>query len=445
MDFSFTAEQDMLRSSARAFLGERLAGDRVAALADADPGWDPGSWPEIAGLGWTGLAVDTRFGGAGMGPLEEGIVLEEAGRALYPGPLWSCLATALPALVAGAQGGTPEPLAAVLAGTGSATLAHAEAGGPVRLGTPEPPRTRARAGADGWRVSGSKRFVSDAGIASGFAVTATVDRDSLTRAGGPPGGGVPAGEVPGRSALGAARFDREGVAGASAGGEGSAGASSAGAPGWGELGTPDAAVFWVAAEDARVTVRSTADRTRRLGDVEFADSPARLLAAPGWGQARAATVLATTRARLLALSACEAVGVAQRALEICAEHARSREQFGRPIGSFQAVAHRVADVYAAVELARSVAYWAVWTLTTEAAGARGPGPANPAVPGAAAAAVSAARAACESAIQILGGTGMTWDHPLHRFYKRALALAALEGGPRASLAAVADAILPAVR
>src|SRR5262249_56007828 len=123
---------------------------------------------------------------------------------------------------------------------------------------------------------------------------------------------------------------------------------------------------------------------------------------------------ARVRTRAFAALALEAVGVAARTLELATEHARSREQFGRPIGSYQAIAHRLADAYVETELARSLAYWAAWCLAED----------DPQAPVAAAAAkahaADAAVGVCERAIQTAGGTGFTWEHPLHRYYRRAL-------------------------
>jgi len=139
------------------------------------------------------------------------------------------------------------------------------------------------------------------------------------------------------------------------------------------------------------------------------------------------------RARTAA--ACEAVGVAQRALDLGIEHAKTREQFGRPIGVYEAISHPLADTYADVELARSLAYWAAWCVATEDEQAA------PAAAAAKAFATEAAVAACERSIQVHGGSGFTWEHPLHRCYKRALWLEAFGGAPSGLRAEVADAIL----
>ncbi len=137
----------------------------------------------------------------------------------------------------------------------------------------------------------------------------------------------------------------------------------------------------------------------------------------------------------LAALSLEAVGIAQRALELGVEHARSREQFGRPIGVYQAVSHPLADTYVETELARSLAYWAAWCVAEQDAQA----------PIAAAAAKSyagnAAVLACERSIQVHGGIGFTLEHPLHRYYKRALWIEAYGGYAREQRAKIAAWLL----
>jgi alkylation response protein AidB-like acyl-CoA dehydrogenase len=118
--------------------------------------------------------------------------------------------------------------------------------------------------------------------------------------------------------------------------------------------------------------------------------------------------------RFHAAAAAEALGVAQRALDLGVEHAKTRTQFGKPIGTYQAVSHPLAQTYTDAELSRSLVYWAAWCVAED----------DDRAPLAAAAAkafaTEAAVAACERSIQVLGGVGFTWEHPLHRFYKRAL-------------------------
>jgi alkylation response protein AidB-like acyl-CoA dehydrogenase len=283
MDFAFTPEQDELRAQARSFLAH-----------DAEP-----SWLELAELGWTGVSVASKAGGAGLGFLEEAVLFEEMGRALTHAPYWSTIAVVLPALPLELQ-------AEVAAGEASWTLAL----GPL---------------------------VPDLDTATRVA---TVGGDSIWELEG---------------------ADRE--------------------------------------------VLQTSDLTRPLGVVTGGDAGLRLAGSE---------VLPLLRRRSLAALALEACGVGVRALELAVAHAREREQFGKPIGAYQAVSHPLATTAMELELARSLAWWAAWCVDVE----------DPQATLAVAAAKShcaeAAVTACERAIQVHGGTGFTWEHVLHRLYRRAL-------------------------
>src|SRR6266516_3841455 len=138
--------------------------------------------------------------------------------------------------------------------------------------------------------------------------------------------------------------------------------------------------------------------------------------------------------RSMVALAAESIGVAVRALELALDHARTRQQFGRPIGAFQAVSHQLAQAFLEIETARSLAYWAGWAV------AEG----MPEAPTAAAAAKSraaeAAVGACERAIQAHGGIGFTWEHALHRWYMRALGISAFMGWGTEHRARVAAAL-----
>ena len=174
---------------------------------------------------------------------------------------------------------------------------------------------------------------------------------------------------------------------------------------------------------------STEDRTRRLGELRLDGTPAERL------DVDAGVALRAVRRTALALLACEATGVTQRALDLAVDYAKTRTQFDRPIGSYQGVSYRLANVYMALALARSLAYRAAWCVSVD----------DPAQDEAvASAAVAAARAAvggCENAIQAMGGIGFTWDHPLHRYYKRAQWIAGFDGSPTRHRAELADLVL----
>jgi alkylation response protein AidB-like acyl-CoA dehydrogenase len=139
--------------------------------------------------------------------------------------------------------------------------------------------------------------------------------------------------------------------------------------------------------------------------------------------------------RFRAACAAEALGVAQRALDLGVEHAKTRVQFGKPIGTYQAVSHPLAQTYTDVELARSLVYWAAWCVAED------DGRAPIAAASAKAFATEAAVTACERSIQVHGGIGFTWEHPLHRFYKRALWLEGFGRRPAELRLEIADALL----
>ena len=184
----------------------------------------------------------------------------------------------------------------------------------------------------------------------------------------------------------------------------------------------------VAAHPEVVVSRSTMDRTRRLGELHLDGTPARRLDT-------SVDELAAARQQALALLACESVGVASHALDLAAAHAKERQQFGRVIGTYQGVSHRVSNTFVALQLARSMAYWAAWAVSA------GDPEADLAVAGASVAAGEGAVFACEQSIQVHGGIGFTWEHVLHRYYKRAQWNLGFEATARAHRADIADRIL----
>ncbi|HVU60406.1 MAG TPA: acyl-CoA dehydrogenase family protein [Mycobacteriales bacterium] len=184
----------------------------------------------------------------------------------------------------------------------------------------------------------------------------------------------------------------------------------------------------VAANPGVVIGRSTIDKTRRLGELHLDGTPARKLDA-------SLGTLTEVRRRAIALAACEATGVGQRALDIAAAYTKERQQFGRIIGTYQGVSHRVANMYVAVQLTRSMAYWAAWAVSADDAQA------DEAVAAAKATAGENSVFACESAIQVHGGIGFTYEHVLHRFYKRAQWINGFEGAARKHREAIADTLL----
>jgi Acyl-CoA dehydrogenase, C-terminal domain len=179
-----------------------------------------------------------------------------------------------------------------------------------------------------------------------------------------------------------------------------------------------------AAVEARGETLPTVDETRPLG---------RLVS--GRHEVGFDADVEPVRLRLLAGLAVEAVGVAQKALELAVEYVSEREQFGKKIGIYQAVSHPLADTYVETELARSLAYWAAWCVAEDDEQA------PVAVAAAKAFCAETAVAACERSIQVHGGIGFTWEHVLHRYYKRAQWIDAFGGHAARQREVVAAALL----
>ena len=381
MDFTLGDEQLALQEAARRLFADRVPLDGLGATADAtDPAdaADAKLWAEIVRLGFVGMA------GEGGDFTLDAVLLEEAGYALAPVPLLST-AVASPAVVRVSGDG---PVAATVAwaeppgsdgSDGSDGSVGSGGSGADAFGPGEQVRVRASVVDGGERLDGRKVDVPDLQLAEQLVVLARLD------------------DQPTACVVRLSTAD--------------------GAPGM------------------QVSYQPTLDGTRRVAHVDLVDVPA--VAVPG------SAVVASIRRRALAGLALESVGVAQRALELAVTHASTREQFGRPIGSYQAVSHRIADVYVAVELARSLAYRATfWVAAAESAdGAALAAEVDGACAAAKAAAGDAAVRACEMLIQVLGGMGMTWEHPAHRLYKRALANRAYGGTPAAHRASIAAGLL----
>jgi len=180
-----------------------------------------------------------------------------------------------------------------------------------------------------------------------------------------------------------------------------------------------------------IAATPTVDGTRKFAEIRLTDTPARRL---GTGDATGA--IAETIDRLGIAAVVDGVGAASRALEMAIEYAKDRRQFGRPIGSFQAVQHLCADMLRAVELARAGAYYACW-----AADAADPAERHRAATIAQAFAADELYTVGASLIQVHGGIGFTWEHDAHLYYKRILTLKELAGGSPGQLEELASLVL----
>jgi alkylation response protein AidB-like acyl-CoA dehydrogenase len=364
MNFALDDAQRSLRDTARAFLGAHAGPATVRAAMTTERGFDPALWQRIAGeLGWPAVIVPEEHGGLGLGQVELMVLMEAMGGALLCAPFFSTVCLAANALVVG---GTPVQQAAwlpdIAAGTITATVAHAEADG--RPGA-EAVETIARVEGGDVVLSGTKSYVVDGHTADLLVVAAR-------------------------------------------------------APG--TLGSDGVALHLVPATTpgVRRRVLATLDQTRRLAEIELRDVRVPRDAVLGEGP-RGAAVLATTLQLATVALAAEQLGGAERCLDLAVAYAGERVQFGRPIGSFQAIKHTCADMLMRVEAARSALYYAACTADER----------NDELPVAA----SLAKAYCSDTyfqcaadcMQIHGGVGFTWEYDVHLYFKRAKSSESLLG------------------
>jgi len=363
VDFAFTAEQRELREMARAFLAERSDSQQVRAAMESALGFDPQTWKRIgAELGWPAAAIPESYGGAGMGAVELCALMEPMGEALLCAPFFASACLAASALLAcGSEAQKRAHLPGIASGECIAALGFSSDSG--------------RWDADAVQL----RFRQDGGDAILSGALRCVDghcADLLLLAARADGS---------RSAEGISLFavpaDAKGIARE-------------------RLPTMDATRCLAALRLDEVRVPASA----RLGEAGFAW--------PGLECAlqRAAVALAA-----------EQVGGAARCLQLAVAHARQRVQFGKPIGAFQALKHKMADMMVQVETARSATYYAACVADDDAA-------ALPAASAMAKAAASDAYTFCAGqALQIFGGVGFTWEYDLHLYFKRARSSAVLLG------------------
>ncbi|MCB0925620.1 MAG: acyl-CoA/acyl-ACP dehydrogenase [Mycobacterium sp.] len=370
--FAFTAEQQALRSAVRKFCAAHFGADAARRLMETDMRFDPRVWRRLGSeLGVLGMSVPEEDGGVGGSLVDQAVAVEQFGNALACGPIFGTVYLAIPALAACPAGAARDDLLSALI-AGERTAAFAISD---------------RAGA----------FDTDS-----VPVRADTDPDT--------GAVVLTGTVP-RVVDGAA-VDELLVA---------------------ATGSDGVSLYAVPTDSPGVERAPlvTLDLTRPQATVTLSHAPARALAGP----ATAESVITHALQVGAALLAVEQVGAAQHLLDLSVAYAKSRLQFGRPIGSFQAVKHRLADMLVDLEHARSAAYYAVWAL---ADGLDDP----PLVVSIAQAAASAAfsRIAADT-IQVHGGIGFTWEHQAHLYFKRAATDAALLGSAEQHRNRVAELVL----
>jgi alkylation response protein AidB-like acyl-CoA dehydrogenase len=358
MDIGFTEEQELLRDTARKFLDSQCPTKFVREMMATDAAVTEEFWRQLADNGWLGITYPEDAGGSGLGLVDLVVLMEEIGRAVMPGPY---LATVLLGGAAIAAAGSPEQrrewLPRIAAGEAKATLAVTE---PKARWDAAGITATAREARGGFALSGTKMFVPDAHLAD-VLVLAARSRDGSTM--------------------------EDGVS-----------------------------LFLVPKNASGLGIRRlpSVDETRKLCEVTFdnvAVPSSTLLGELHRGWAPLQQVI--DRAAV-ALSA-ELCGAAQRVLEMTVDYAKLRVAFGKPIGSYQGVKHKCADMLVEIENAKSLTYYAAWAVDENEADA------PLAVSMAKAAASDAGRKVCAAGIQLHGGIGMTWEHDLQLYLKRAKA------------------------
>jgi alkylation response protein AidB-like acyl-CoA dehydrogenase len=368
MDFALTAEEQEMVDSVRSVLVRECPTALVRDVVE-NGGAPAQPWKSAKELGWTAIDVPETAGGLALGFTTLALVIEQHGAVIAPGPFVATIAQFLPLVC---EAGSPDQLErfAAPAGAGERTGALAiDHGCAAQHGVGV--ALRARRDGAAWILDGERRFVLDGAVGDEIGVAARVDA----------GDGVGLFVVP-QSAVKTERV--------------------------------------VALDQSRPIVHLRFDGVR----VE----PDRVLGTPG----ASARALGRALERATAAAALECVGTCQSLLEITVEHAKSRRQFDQPIGSFQAIQHKCADMLVQVEKARATCHFAAMAIAED----------DPrrtlAASMAKAAASDCQRLVCRDGIQIHGGMGFTWESDVQLFVKRAKTLEALLGTGRAHRRRIAD-------
>jgi alkylation response protein AidB-like acyl-CoA dehydrogenase len=353
VNFAFSDEQEELRRAIRRFCEERSPSTEVRRLMETAEGYDEVVWKQMAEeLALQGIHLPEEYGGQGFSFVELGIVLEEFGRALFPTPYFSSVALAANAVLnVGSEDDKKELLPGIAGGDRIATLALAEPSGKWEA---EAIATEATPDGDAYTLTGMKSYVTDGATASLILVAARLAGTS------------------GEEGIGL--FAVEGDA-----------------------------------DGLTRTALDTIDQTRKQAKLELDGVRAHEVGDVGG----AWPALAKTLDQIAVCLSADMVGGAGRCLEMAVQYAKERVQFGRPIGQFQAVKHRCANMLLQVESARTASYYALWT-------AAGDDEELSLVAPLAKAFCSEAYFRCASDnIQVHGGIGFTWEHDAHLYFRRA--------------------------
>jgi alkylation response protein AidB-like acyl-CoA dehydrogenase len=354
MDLSLTEEQELLQNSARDFLRQECPTTHVRAMEEDETGYSPELWKQIADLGWAGLMFPEQYGGSGYSFIELCVLMEEFGRALLPSPFHSTVLTfGLPILFGGSDAQKQRYLPAIASGKLLGTLALTE---PSASFEPAGVSVRAESRSGTFVINGTKLFVLNAHTADELLV-AVRTRDS-----GGPENGISLLLVPGT------------------------------------------------ATGVEITPLQTIASDRQC-EVEFRNVEVGADALvgkvhEGW------PLLKKTIDHATVAKCAEMVGIAQVAFDMAVDYAKNRVQFGRPIGSFQAIKHKCSDMIIDVDGSRFITYRAAWCLAEGLEAAKE-------IAMAKAWTSDACRRVCAQAHQIHGGIGFTKEYDLQLYFRRA--------------------------
>lgn len=373
MDFDLTSEQRMLQDSVRRFIEKSYGFEARTTLLKHGKNGSQANWSTFADNGWLMAPIPEEYGGLGGSLLETAIIAQELGRGLVVEPYLGCAVLAAQTLVAGGTPAQREFLLPKLAvGARRIALAYSE---PASRGLPEPVSLVAERAGKGYILNGRKSLVLGASGAQAFIVSARVSG------------------VEGVTLL----------------------LVDADTPGLRRQPLPLHDGTWVE--------ELTFDGARVDEDA--------LMGEPGRGLAALQAGIAAGTVTLCA----ELIGVMEKTIEITAEYLKTREQFGVPIGSFQALQHRMADMAAELEVARSMLYVAQASLTNDDAPTR-----QRRIAAAKMLIGRAAKFVCGQGIQLHGGIGMTEEYEIGHYYKRAVVADLLLGSSDSCEAVCATAL-----
>jgi alkylation response protein AidB-like acyl-CoA dehydrogenase len=367
MDITLSKAQQDFVKEARRFLKKECTKEFIDEMYESETGYTDELWSKLIGVDWMAMTIPEKYDGMGMDLLDMALILEETGRALMPGPFFSTVLCAAEAVkIAGTEKQKDAYLKKIANGEIKGTLAVYE---PDSGLNPDYIQMEAAPQGDGYKLNGTKLMVPDAHVAD-FIICA--------------------------ARTGPEKAPEEGVT-----------------------------LFIIdpGADGVRVSLLPTMDAVRKYCEVELTDvavGPDQVLGAVNDGSS---FFKAVQRANV-GLAA-ESVGAAQWAMEAAVDYAKIRIQFDQPIGSFQAIKHKCAEMFKNVESARSLLYYAAWAQDHEDDDT------------AAAVAASAAKAYCTEAfnkvvcdtVQVMGGAGFIWENEVHFYLKRAKANQMVMGDP----------------